>query len=45
MAMGMVAESILLRQGVARQAFQEQFEKFSRPDVRALFAELFKNRG
>lgn len=45
MAMGMVAESILLRQGIARRAFQEQFEKFSRPAIRDLFTELFRNRG
>ena len=45
MAMGMIAELILLRQGIARREFQEQFEKFARPAVRDLFATLFRNRG
>jgi len=44
MAMGMVAESILLRQGAARSMFFKRFEAFSRSAVKASFAKLFKNK-
>lgn len=40
MAMGMIAESILLRQQVARDAFGYRFEAFSRPAVKASFRTL-----
>ena len=40
MAMGMVAESILLRQQVARDAFGYRFDAFSRPAVKASFRTL-----
>jgi len=44
MAMGMVAESILLRQGAAREAFYDRFDAFARPEVKASFANLFKHK-
>lgn len=43
MAMGMVAESILNRQGAARADFKNRFDAFSQDVVVASFAKLFKN--
>ncbi len=45
MAMGMVAESILQRQDIARLDFHNRLEAFSRAGVRERFSSLFKNRG
>jgi CHAD domain-containing protein len=45
MAMGMIAESILVRQAEARRAFHRNFDAFSRKPVREAFAGLFRSRG
>jgi CHAD domain-containing protein len=45
MAMGMVAESILVRQAAARRAFHRRFDDFSRRPVRDAFAGLFRGKG
>ena len=42
MAPGMVAESILKRQGAARANFKNRFDVFSQDVVVASFAKLFK---
>ena len=44
MAMGMVAETILQRQGVVRAKFNECFREFSRKKVKTLFETLFRNQ-
>ncbi len=44
MAMGMVAESILRRQGAARSAFHGRFEAFSGEEIVAAAKELFRDR-
>jgi CHAD domain-containing protein len=45
MAMGMVAETILQRQDIARSEFNERFREFSRADVKASYQTLFRNQG
>ncbi|RED45799.1 CHAD domain-containing protein [Aestuariispira insulae] len=45
MAMGMVADSILQKQGGARRAFHVRFDAFSTDEVKDSFKKLFKSRG
>jgi CHAD domain-containing protein len=44
MAMGMVADSILKRQGLARRNFDARFGVFARPAIHKKFEALFRNR-